>query len=274
MASTANASVGGSHSAMQDGTSEPLWAKLDEVQKLLVNKPDAKEFFIKYTVLRSVVGEVKPVFTDSLRTRAKVLCEDPAFEVPEECDNLEPVSLHVVAYLNYTLFMAEMRELMMQARLLKSIGMEGSGLRFQRREENLVAPGDEPRTGSSDRPLTQVLTHKPRYRPPTLIPVGTLRLRRVSKASEVGALAEVVARIERLCIVKSVRCFEVGRTLMGAAEKIARDAFHVRWALVYAQLSSKDFYMKYGYMPMDGRACVDLHEPRTVMLKCLVSASM
>ncbi|CAJ1987152.1 Glucosamine 6-phosphate N-acetyltransferase [Leishmania donovani] len=274
MASTANAGVDGLCPATRDAAAEVLWAKLDEVQKLLANKPDAKELFTKYTVFRSVVGEVKPVFTDSVRTRVKVFCEEPAFAVPEECDDFEPVSLHVVAYLNYTLFMEEMRELMVQARLLKSIGMEGSGLRFQRREQNIVAPDNEPRTGSSSKPSGQVSMHKPSYRPATLIPVGTLRMRRVSKASEAGKLAEVVAKIERVCVVKSARCFDAGRALMRAAEKIARDAFHVRWALTYAQLSSKDFYTKAGYTPKDGRACMDLHTPHVVMIKCLVDASM
>nr|AKK31195.1 actyltransferase-like protein [Leishmania amazonensis] len=268
MASTAKAAVNGTCAAMRDGAAEALWTKLDGVQKLLTNKPDAKELFTKYTTFRSVVGEVKPVFTDSVRTRVRVFCEEPAFAASEECDDLESVSLHVVAYLNYTLFMEEMKELMAQARLLKSIGMEGSGLRFQRREQNIVAPGNEAHTGSSRNPFIQAPVHKSSYRPATLIPVGTLRLRRVSKASE------VVAEIERVCVVKSARCFDVGRTLMRAAEKIARDAFRVRWAFTHAQPSSKDFYTKAGYTPKDGRACMDLHMPYVVMVKCLVGASM
>ncbi|KAI5688653.1 Acetyltransferase [Leishmania braziliensis] len=277
MSSTSSVDVNSAFPAMQDSADAVQWTKLDGAQKLLANHSDAKRFFTKYTMLRTVVGEVKPVFYDSVRTRVKVLCEEKAFAAGEECDDLEAVSMHVVAYFHYRLFMEEMKELMAQARLLKSIGMEGSGLRFQPRERNIDASGDKLRARNSCRcgePSVKVQLHELSYCPAAFIPVGALRLRRVSKVSETGEFSEVVAKIDRVCVVKSVRCFDVGRVLMKAAEKIAREAFHVRWALVDAQLSSKGFYAKIGYAPKDVQTCMELHLPYVVMAKCLAEASL
>ncbi|KAG5484327.1 hypothetical protein LSCM4_07893 [Leishmania orientalis] len=277
MASASTVYVKGACATMRDDTAEARWGKLDEVHKMLSSQSDSKELFTKFTVLRSVVGEAKPVFSDSVLTRVKVSCEEQTSTEAEECDEFEPVSMHVVAYFNYTQFMEEMAELVVQARLLRSIGMEGSGLRFQRRKRNISASRDEPRAGSSGytgKPTIKAAGHEPTYQPVTLIPVGALRLRRVAKVSGAGELAEFVAKIERVCVVKSMCCFGVGRILMTAAEKIARDAFHVRWALLYAHLSSKEFYAKTGYAPKEGQTCMGLHAPHVLMVKCLAGASM
>ncbi|KAG5484023.1 hypothetical protein LSCM1_05875 [Leishmania martiniquensis] len=277
MASASTADVKDAGTAVRDGTAEARWAKLDEVHQMLSSHPDAKERFTKFTVLRSVVGEAKPVFSDAALTRLKVSCEEQASAMTGECDDFDPVSMHVVVYFNYTQFMEEMEELVVQARLLRSIGMEGSGLRFQRRERNMSASGDEPRAGRSGYNGKLSITapmHEPKYCPATLIPIGTLRLRRVSKASGTGKLAEVVAKIERLCVVTSVRCFDVARILMAAAEGIARDAFHVRWAIIHAHLNAQDLFTKAGYAPRQGQAPVELPTPHILLVKCLTDASL
>ncbi|KAK7195159.1 actyltransferase-like protein [Novymonas esmeraldas] len=271
--------AGESRFALHDSATEALWTKLEEVQKLLEHQPDAKELFTRYTVVRSVVGEVKPVFPDAVRLRVKVFCDEQGFAAEREWDDTDPVSMHVVAYFNYTLFTEEMQELAVQARLLRSIGMEGSGLRFQRRRRSTTSTADgeavSPGGSSDGAPSVHLpVTESKKYRPATLIPVGTLRLRRVSKAAEAGTLTEVVAKIERVCVVKSVRRFDVGRVLMRAAENIARDAFHVRWAILYAQVISTNFYTKIGYVLKDGRVFMVGPSEHVVMVRCLADASI
>lgn len=291
-----------------------LWAKLDEVLKLLAHQPDAKELFNKYTVLRSVVGEVKPVFSDALRIRLKVFGDEHGLATRTECDDFEAISIHVVAYFNYTLFTEEMEELAVQARLLKSIGMEGSGLRFQRRRSNAASAGSDDSTATNGakaggnrgtsgvvstnnnnnnssssssaggaagaaverKPPKNVVREPPagRYKPPVLIPVGCMRLRRAAKAPRAGKLQEVVARMERLCVVPSVRHYDMGRVLMTAAENIARDVCHVRWALLYAPLEAREFYIKVGYVAKDGWIFYKNEKPHLVMIKCLADACL
>lgn len=271
-----------------------LWAKLDEVLKLLAHQQDAKKLFNKYVVVRSVVGEVKPVFSDALRIRLKVFCDEQGLATRTECDDFEAISVHAVAYFNYTLFTEEMEELAVQARLLKSIGMEGSGLRFQRRRKSAsaiaaVAAGAEGSDGSgnaeastsstataADKLRKNTISGPPegRYKPPVMIPVGSMRLRRAAKARHAGKLHEVVAFMERLCVVKSVRNFDIGRMLMTAAEDIARDACHVRWALLYAPLEMREFYIKVGYVAKDGWIFYEDGEPHLVMIKCLADACL
>ncbi|KAG5509547.1 hypothetical protein JKF63_06252 [Porcisia hertigi] len=280
MASALKSNWSGSPLAVRGYSAEAQWAGLAEVQRLLAAQPNEKELFAKYTVVRSVVGEVQPVYDDSVCTRIKVLCEDPAFTMAEDSDDFEPVSIHVVAYFNETLFKEDMGDLMVQARLLRSIGMEGSGLRFQRRERRIVPSDDERRaegsSGSSSggKPSVQGRMYSPNYRPERLIPVGTIRLRRVSKTPETGKLGEVVAKIERMCVVKGVRCFGVDDMLMKEAERIAQYAFHVRWALIYALPTSKNFYTKLLYAPKDKQAGSGVPTPSIVMVKCLVNSSM
>jgi hypothetical protein len=263
-----------------------LWQKLDEVLKLLAHQPDAKELFNKYTVIRSVVGEVKPVFSDALRIRLKVFHDEQGPASRTECDDFEAISIHVVTYFNYTRFTEEMEELAVQARLLRSIGMEGSGLRFQRRRGKQSASGDANSSSSSSNakvesksktPIAAAMVGGPwagRYRPPVMIPVGCMRLRRAAKAPRAGKLLEVVARMERLCVVKSVRNFDIGRVLMSAAEDIARDVCHVRWALVYVPLEARDFYVKIGYVAKDGWVLYKNEMPHIVMVKCLAGACL
>ncbi|KPA76510.1 actyltransferase-like protein [Leptomonas pyrrhocoris] len=254
-----------------------LWSKLEEVLKLLAHQPDAKELFNRYTVIRYVVGEVKPVYSDALRIRLKVFCDEQGLATRTEADDFEAISVHVVTYFNYTLFATEMEELAVQARLRKSVGMEKTGLRFQRRQRNPAATGaGASGAAESKRPPTSPVAQpaKGRYRPPVLIPVGCMRLRRAAKAPRAGKLLEVVARMERLCVVKSVRNFDIGRVLMTAAENIARDVCHVRWALLYAPLAARDFYLKVGYVAKDGWVFFKAEEAHIVMIKCLADASL
>ncbi|KPI88634.1 actyltransferase-like protein [Leptomonas seymouri] len=251
------------------------WEKLEEVVKLVTREPDAKALFNKYTVIRSVVGEVKPVFSDALQIRSKVFYDKHGAVSQAECDDFDAVSVHVVMYFNYTLFSEEMEELVVQARLLKSIGMEGSGLRFQHRKKNVSVAGVDTRyPAHGARRVTVMRTPEANYKAPVLIPVGCMRLRRAAKAPRAGKLLEVVARMERLCVVATARNFDIGRALMAAAEDIARDACHVRWALLYTPLDAREFYIKVGYVAKDGWVFYKGQKPFLAMIKCLADASL
>lgn len=220
-------------------TTEMLWSNLDEVLKRLAVFPDAKTLFNKHTVMRTVVGEVAPVYTDGRKVREVVFQREQNVEMSREIDGQDAVCIHILAYLNYTTLTRELEERMRQEQLKKSIGMEGVPLRFQPRSKSFSFDEStgESGVGVGGRP----------YRPDTLIPVGTTRMQRMSRCPRLGPLPYMVARVERVCVIKSVRCYDVGKRMMEVSDTIAMDVFHVQWALLHARSDAIGFYTKMGY---------------------------
>lgn len=212
---------------------------------------DSKPPFIK---IKTVVGEVQPAFNDALDLRKEVFCGEQNVTIDEEIDGLDAVSVHLIAYLNVDAKRTYLEQQKVQARLTASSGV---AVKFKHPSAGEVSSmkGEPPA----------------RYRPPRLTPIGTLRMRRVSACSQLGKFNMMVGKVERLCVRKEYRRTGTGELLLQAAEQTARDALHVPWVMVHAQVHAKSFYLRRGYLVWSEKEFLDANIPHIVMVKNLRS---
>lgn len=203
--------------------------------------------------VKSVVGEVPPVYDDALSLRKTVFCGEQKVELSEEIDGLDEISVHLVAYLNQTRRNHFLKQKELQEKLKQASGLPNLKFRAARPEETTVS------TAAAAAP----------YKPPKLVPAGTARIRRANSCSQMGKLNTVVAKLERLCVLPEYRHSGVGEAVMLEAEKVAREVFHVSYVILHAQVQAKRFYLKLGYRVLSDTVFMDASIPHIVMVKDL-----
>lgn len=210
-----------------------------------------------FLVIKSVVGEAEPVYSDALELRREIFCGEQGVSQEEELDGKDAVAIHFVAYLDVDGFKHHQAQREISRRLAESSGVQ---VRYQL-QPRPVAKSTTSGGGGS--------TGGGRYTPPMLAPVGALRMRRVSACSQLGKFNMMTAKVERLCVHKQYRRSGAGEVLLAAAEKAAEEAFHVPWVIVHAQVNATSFYKGRGYVAWSNKEFIDANIPHIVMVKNL-----
>lgn len=212
--------------------------------------PEGIQRFVK---IKTIVGdEVQPTFGDALALRKEVFMIEQGVSLEREVDGLDAVSLHLVAYIDLNAQKAYQEQQKVLERLTASSGL---AVKFKHPSATEIAnmKGEPP----------------VRYRPPPLEPAGTVRMRRVSACSQLGKFNMMVCKIERLCVRKKFRGCGIGDLLLQAVEKTAREALHVPWVMMHAQVHAKSFYLRRGYVVWSDKQFLDANIPHIVMVKDL-----
>lgn len=203
--------------------------------------------------IKTVVGEVNPVYADALALRKQVFGTAKR-ETPERdgFDGLDAVSVHLVAYVNQTRRRYYLKQKVLQDHMKAVTHMPNLKLRTMTPEEAAAAVGE-------------------RYRPPQMVPVAAARIRRANFTWDMGKLSVVIARLEWLCVQPDYRQSSSGvdASLIMAAEKVAREAFHVTYLMLLAPVQSKSAYTKLGYKVLSDGVVMQANTPHVTLVKGL-----
>ncbi|CAD2219547.1 actyltransferase-like protein [Angomonas deanei] len=196
----------------------------------LEDAEEKRRLYGSVTRLRDVVGRVMPVYDDSLKVRIEVFCGEQRIPLAEEIDDKDDVCIHVVAYVD-------------------TKGIEHYSRLLQERKKintNILGGKINLKFSTPDTPQQLAASLSADYEP-SYAPAGTLRMRRVRQTSELGNFAMMVAKLERICVLKKYRQSGIAERLVRRAEEIAKVDYHVPFVVLHGQVHAKNFYKRLGY---------------------------
>lgn len=202
-----------------------------------------------FLLAKHVVGATNPTFEDGRILRKSYLGDDQG----ASDDDKDATAVHVVLYIDETLYKHEKRQIEIVEHMKKVTGLsKTTKFRHVTPEEIAVVKGER------------------KYKPHALKAIGYLRLHRASRWPSVGRFNMITGFVDQHYIANDFRKLSLGRFLMQEAEKVCLNAFHATTLVLISPSESEAFFKKLGFCRKSTKEpIIEKGSPRIFMWKRL-----